>query len=530
MLSMPGMAFAQTSAGVTGLHEPFAGSETEAYLRFLQATSSQRSQQWSIRAHTATELDKIVSGLDSVRRDPWRRRIADRGTRYIMPLIPVLGMRFNSGVPYGVEDGAVWAGRGMTFVAQGGVDARWGPIALTLAPVFFRAQNARLPIRRLPSDSAVSVFADGVWPYNIDRPQRFGDGAYARLDPGQSSLRVDVGWFSAGASTANEAWGPGTRFGYVLTSQAAGIPRLFAGTSHALPLGIGRVHARVFWGQLQQSAYSPAADSVALRYATGGAVVFQPRGLPGLELGAARFFHERWPRGGFSHANFAAPFEALFKSSLPDDSLGRAGYTKFSNQIASVFARWAVRGAEVFGEVGREDHAFDRRDLIVEPDHLGSIMAGVQRSWLAPDGALSGLKLEWVSYRMTGVARKRGGGSTYLHGDFPQGHTQRGQLLGADAGVGNGSGLDLVHTRYSTGGRRRIHLARTLRYDRGNYWETGVEVDRVDVMYAAGYDRLFFMSRSDVGFGLTALANLGRDFTRDVFSLQVIGSFRPHFR
>src|SRR5690606_39168707 len=90
---------------------------------------------------------------------------------------------------------------------QGGVAARYGPVSLTLAPLFFWAQNRGFDL--LPNGrSGRLAFADPVSPGSIDLPQRFGDSPYARLDPGQSTLRVDLPFLAAGVSTADQYWGP----------------------------------------------------------------------------------------------------------------------------------------------------------------------------------------------------------------------------------------------------------------------------------------------------------------------------------
>ena len=97
-----------------------------------------------------------------------------------------------------------------------------------------------------------------------------------------------------------------------------------------------------------------------------------PKGFDGLELGAARFFHQAWPEDGLSLNDFTKQFESILKSSLGESP---------DNQIASVFARWAFprSGFEIYAEYGREDHNWDFRDLILEPDHSGGYMLGITK-------------------------------------------------------------------------------------------------------------------------------------------------------
>jgi hypothetical protein len=140
----------------------------------------------------------------------------------------------------------------------------------------------------------------GTYATTVDLPQRFGDAAYGRVDPGNSFLRLDSRFIAVGVSTANEWIGPATEYPFLLSNNAPGFPHLFLGTGDPVNVWIGHVQARVAWGKLVQSAYSPVNGSVhyvspaqpgTVRLATFAEAAFSPRGLPGLELGVARFFH-----------------------------------------------------------------------------------------------------------------------------------------------------------------------------------------------------------------------------------------------
>src|SRR5581483_7717213 len=99
-------------------------------------------------------------------------------------------------------------------------------------------------------------------------------------------------------STADQWWGPAIENPLILSNNAPGFLHLSIGTSTPVNIGIGRVHGRVVWGRLEQSAYSPDQGPDSLRFMSGLVAEFMPRGVPGLELGAARFFNSPWPVGG----------------------------------------------------------------------------------------------------------------------------------------------------------------------------------------------------------------------------------------
>ncbi len=100
---------------------------------------------------------------------------------------------------------------------------------------------------------------------SIDLPQHFGDGPYTRVDPGQSSLRLDARGVAAGLSTANQHWGPAAEHPLLLGSNAPGFLHAFLGTSEPVDVWIGSLHGRVVYGRLRQSGYSrtPRAPEAA---------------------------------------------------------------------------------------------------------------------------------------------------------------------------------------------------------------------------------------------------------------------------
>ena len=166
-----------------------------------------------------------------------------------------------------------------------------------------------------------------------------------------------------GVSNALESWGPAVTHPLLLGTNAPGFVHAYFGTSRPIPILIGRAHARVIVGRLEQSALSATPDSLSLRLASGAVVSFVPRGLPNLEIGGARFFHRRWRRSDLLGA-WRVPFEGLlFKEGRVsvDDSTS-ADFLP-DNQLASAFVRWRLprAGAEVYGEFLRNDASFNVR-------------------------------------------------------------------------------------------------------------------------------------------------------------------------
>lgn len=437
-----------------------AGSEGEKYLRVLQDAGLAPVTQWSIRPFSANVLREIAPADTG---HPWAKQFVLRPSRrasfeIIQP--EVVGI-LNSTFPYGYNDGPIWAGRGITTAVSAGIRGQYGPLSFVLAPQAFWAQNASFPIAPNGRTGA-QAFGDAR-SLGIDLPQRFGTGGYARFDPGQSTIQLSALHLTAGLSTANEYWGPASEEPFLLGNNAAGFVHAFAGTDGPVALGPIRLNLRMIGGRLDQSAYSYAPPAESRRFIDGIVVSLGVKQLPGLEVGGGRLFENFWPDTGFSLRDVMRPlFENLLKSSLAR-KFGNAANNP-DNQIASVFARWVFpqSGVEMYGEVGREDNAWDLRDLIAEPDHDMAYMLGLTRVWKRPGGHLLVVRGELLNSAVTDLNRVRDQTPPYEHSPIVQGHTQLGQVLGASSGYGGG-GMSLAADVYTPGRRVSLSWRRAMR-------------------------------------------------------------------
>lgn len=544
-LLSPRTVQSQEAAGGSFNRELFVGIPAESYLRYLQTTGQVPLYPWSSRAFSPRELRKLIP-RDSAH--PWSARFKDDsrefgGVRFGI-IKPSATFRFNSAFAYGSNDGAVWAGRGLTSAAQLGFYVSWRPISLTVAPMVFRAENQEFDLVA-NGRTGNAAFGDPVFA-GVDRPQRFGNSAYSQFDPGQSTLRVDLPIVSFGASTANQAWGPGQELPVILGNNAGGFPHLFAGTSEPINIFIGKVHGKAFWGTLSQSDYSsvtgPAryvsrAEPGTRRFATGFVVVGQPRGLPGVEVGGARFFHSIWPRSGIPPSYFTKFLQGFIKKNLAPDRLADPRFPGLGlddrgvsdNQLVSVFGRWVLprSGFELHAEYGRDDHSYDLRDLTQEPDHARVYSLGARKVFQSRKDVLTAGRFEIMNFQLPQLARYRGEGEIYVHGLIRQGHTYKGQLLGADAGVGTGAGSVVAVDRFAANGRWTASWQRIVRRENGDFLLLGVRSPRsIDVSHALGFEMSRFMRGIDVTAGLTLVRELNRDFRRDATNVNALVGVR----
>lgn len=500
-------------------------SEEEIYVRYLQIAGTVPKYPWTLRGFSPGEATSLVARIGS---HPWTRsgQLTSREQR--ARLIPLTAdVRANSAFPYGSNDGPTWAGRGLTATGMGGVLFDGGPISLVLAPTAFLTQNASFELLN-NGRSGDERFGDGLRSNGVDRPQRFGDKTYGRMDPGNSTLRLDLGPVAVGVSSANVAWGPMEQYPFVIGTNAPGFSHGFLGTSTPVGIWIGRLHWRAIWGRLDQTSYSVVDGSPTYvspsepgtrRFGSGLIAILEPQWTPGLELGIARFFHSPWPRAGIPSSYFTKPFGLFFKDGVTNPS------DNADNQLISGFARWVFpsAGLELYGEYGREDHSWDKRDFVQEPDHSRSYGLGFRKALSLNSTKLDGLTVELINFQLPHLARTgRGEGGIYVHGVLRQGHTNRGQLLGTDVGVGSGAGSLIRWDRYRSAGRTSFSLMRIVRQEKGEFYNFGAREDRSsDVQYVADLTRMRRYGRLEITTGIALVHEFNRNFGKDATNVSL---------
>ena len=447
------------------------GGDVERYVRALIIAGRTAPVAWGTRPLGPADLAQLLrdsSGGDH----PWKigmqRALTRRASAGAMGFASV-----NSGFAWGANDGPMWQGRGLNGALGVSAVLRWGPLTAVAAPVAFIAQNSSFPLRT-PPVLTVSPYADALFPTIVDLPQRMGGSSYARLDAGESSIRLRARQVEIGISTASLGWGTGESFAAIFGANAGGFPHLFAGTSGRglrLPY-VGRFSGRYVLGLLQQSDFSSVVGSETYidvnqpgtkRIAVGVNVSYMPALLPNFELGASRFYHSPYREPSRRWSAWSKPFEGIFKASFSDRSGGPGDEGGDNdNQIASLYARFVFpgRGVEANFEMLREDHNWDARDLAQEPENNGAILASIRATTHRSEGNLSLLTMEYFDGDIRPIAQVRPQGFIYSHGYLRQGHTQRGQLLGSPIGAGAIAGQRVAWERFTPNGSLRANLQR----------------------------------------------------------------------
>ena len=360
---------------------------------------------------------------------------------------PELHVVHNSSLPFSQNDGALWAGRGVSWRFTAGIAASRGPWRLVLMPEVADAQNAYYRDAWPPNGFNRPINAPGrsdfasPWnqhPFPADVPVRFGGTPYRQLALGQSALWAEGRGIAAGFGTENQWWGPGVHDALIMTNNAGGLPHLFVRTARPLRTAVGEFEARLLAGALAESDFFDDDPGNDVRSLSAVAVTYRPRWSPDLTVGVARaVFAPVSGRG----AAFAHAFDAFGTFDRPNARpWSDSSLTGGRDQLASFFWRWVFprQGYELYGELGRAERPANVRDFLTEPNHtLAYIFGGQHARPLARLGGTLRLQAEFAQLEQSPSYRRRPTHSWYTSRATAQGYTHRGQVLGATIGPGS---------------------------------------------------------------------------------------------
>lgn len=375
---------------------------------------------------------------------------------YALPV--VWQQQENTHHPYGINDGSMVQARGYETQISGGLFAKLGPLTVQLRPEYVYAENKTF--QKL-SDAPNGVYWNtSIANYysTIDLPDRFGDGQYSKLSWGQSSIRLNAGPVSLGLSNENLWWGPGVRNSLLMSNNASGFKHLTLNTTGPVKTFIGSFEAQIVAGRLDQSGvpvpsgpeYLPRAKG--WRYFSGIVATYQPKWVPNLYLGFDRTFIVKRSDMGNSFGDYFPIFKAVEKAAYVNSDGTNSDDSAWRDQYISVFARYVLpeSKAEVYFEFGRNDHAYNLRDGLVEPEHTRAYILGFRK--LIPlnraDEFIQ-LGVEVTQLEKAGTRDTRASETWYTHYAVRDGYTNRGQVLGA--GIGPGSDLQTLDVSWVKG-------------------------------------------------------------------------------
>lgn len=487
---------------------PPLGDPLEAYQRVLQLGG------WS-GAGSFTVRPVAASGLASAPRSghPWAARFAPDGSGALRWTVGDSRLRLiaNTRHPEGANDGALWQGRGITTAFDTRATLAWRSLSVTFDPLLIYNQNTDFALAPPASASLPAV----AYPWHvIDYPQRFGTDPFWTLDPGPSEVALD--WKGARFSFGNAGlwWGPGIENAIVMSDNAPGFLHASVATGRPLDIGIGTLEGQWIWGGLGQSEwFDPALEDVD-RFLTGIVLTWSPSFIPGLSLGGTRVFQQLVDPSGLDPVEYFLVLQGLLKAGQVSDQAPDG--TDERDQILSIFARWAfpAAGFEAYVEWARNDHAWDLRDLLLEPEHSQAYTIGFQHLVTAEAARYFVLRGELTHLEAPPTFQVRPRGVYYTHGVVTQGYTHEGQILGAAIGPGSNSQF-LGFDAYTPRGMASFFLRRRVR-DNDAYWvwaeANGITFDRHDVSFDFGATALTFVDDFELTAGIVMTRQLNRYF------------------
>lgn len=418
-------------------------------------------------------------------------RFADTGSTWAIGVVtPEVRIIRNSGLPFSLNDGSLWASRGWNAGVTAGGYTRIGPMRLIVAPTLVSEQNLAFQVIPYPQTST-TAFPRNVWanpfhppPESIDLPLRFGDHKRQRVDAGQSSLAVDVADVSVGVATENLWWGPGIRNAITLSDNAAGFPHAFLQTRRPQRTRVGTFDAQWIFGQLHESSFFDRDTSNDTRTLSGLVLTWSPLSDSGLTLGATRLVMAGQRNGKLPPG---AAFDVLKTAGHADTDTSSAHAVVAMDQLFSLFARWVFpsAGFEAYVEWARFEEPLSFRDLLESPGHSEGYTLGFQWAHPLTDRRVFRLQSEASYLEPDPSLRIRPVATTYTSRGVPQGFTNFGKTLGAAIGPGASSQWlagDLFAPRWRLG----AYLNR-IRWDNGVLFEDIVpQYKRQDVTLSAG--------------------------------------------
>ncbi len=432
---------------------PSSGKD-EYYLRMLQVVGvTDDGASWMLRPYTEYESDVIRS-------HPWEQMVpGDDEPIYSLGkwisaglYQPAWFQSYNTRLPRGAHDGAIWQGRGYNTAFTIGGEFTAGPLHVRLRPVVGMSQNREFNLgphrpQNKNIDGVMTPFSRYAYPTTagIDYVQRFGDSSYSWIDPGDSSVELRQ-WGVRLAYSNQRIWtGPGINTSLHFGYNAPGFRHLYFGTYQPLKTIAGTVEFAYIFGQTRESEYYSEGRIIGSHSINSLVFIYRPWFSGGLSIGVARTFYHMYPESFSQYKNQALKlFEAALKESLKDEENPTGDDP--DNQNASVFLRYVLSdyGVEFYLEFGRNDHNMDWRDFRAHPDHFRAYVMGINKTFLLANNRFLGVNFELNQLEGNRVALARGFGITswYTHAQQILGVSNQGQLMGS--GYGPGMNLQIV--------------------------------------------------------------------------------------
>lgn len=367
-------------------------------------------------------------------------------------------MAYDHNFPDSRNDGAMIRSRGFQTLLSAGIYAEIGPLSIQLKPEFVWAENKDydgFPLWPRHYESTWQLRYN--WWNRIDTPERYGDGQYTKLLPGQSSIRLNKWGLSLGLSTENIWWGPGRRNSLMMSNNAEGFAHITFNTQKPIKTVIGSFEFQLLTGRVEGSGYPMPGDNIPFRgrityspklddwrHLQALTFSYSPKWIKGLSLGVTRWV-QQYNENAKSSRSYFPIFQNLFRKNDREE----LGFNLNQDQAASLFGRWIWfdSNAEFYFEWGKNDASINLRDMLVDTDHSRAFMVGINKLFKTSNPNKHWqFNYEWTQTSQTESRLARNSSSWYIHGRVRHGYTNNGEVLGSALGPsGNAHYLEVAH-------------------------------------------------------------------------------------
>lgn len=451
-----------------------SGDSDEYYGRVLQVAGISDSK-------ATYQLRPYDYGIPSDKQHPWQRVFLNNYESFysvnrfieIDLYEPVLFQSYNTNLPRGSHDGAIWQGRGYNSAFSTGFGITAGMLHIRFRPVIGYTQNGSFnlgpyapPLIR-GEDGLVeaSKFAYRDFRGSVDYVQRFGEEPYTWFDLGDSSIELRYAGFRAAFSNKRLWTGPSLQTSLHFGYNAPGFRHAYIGTYKPLKTVAGSFEFAYIFGGMRKSDYFDGRTSNRMQSVNSFVFIYSPWFTNHFSIGAIRTYFHPYPVTFDQYKTQARKlFDPAFRSSLSDGDQSLAETWDPDNQLASVFFRYFLPdyGIEFYSEYGRNDHNIDWRDFRAQPNHQRAYTLGMLKTFTLPQNKLLAINLEINQLETNRTSLTRGGqhlGGWYTHGAQVQGFTNEGQIPGS--GYGPGVNIQMVRAHlFDPRGSLSIKFAR----------------------------------------------------------------------
>lgn len=356
---------------------------------------------------------------------------------------------YNSDVPFGQNDGALWQGRGYNTSLTAGVRFEGYGVEATFKPQVSWMQNREFETNPdvYPNPYSYS-FKNGKVHQRIDYVRRYGNSSLWNFDLNDTEIRYSWKNLTIGFGSQNPWLGPAYLNPMLGSNNAPGYLKLDIGirkTELIIPkidFSLGFFELRLWTGQLKESDFFDEIEWNDKRMLNGLSLSYSPSFVPGFTIGLNRIFMTYWKYENFKYIPRLFAF---------DDNNALASSGNDEDQKFAAFIEWNFKkiGFCVYGELGRDDFT---SNMFTNPFHTAIYTVGVKQIIPLPFGLQSIIYLEWNNFEMSQDFQLQWPYLGYYgHGFVKQGYTHKGQIIGAGSGALGNSQLIQYKVYYPKG-------------------------------------------------------------------------------